>query len=409
MKFHFAESWRRALVAAGLVLGLMSGAALAQVGSAVPNINSLSSMGPGALARIIETAVPMEQLLDEMPRGTPMSEMQAMQLGVPSVSPGAVGPRERARRRMADFGYPAWQRGAMQQSGEVESFAYGSGNYNTIYHYNDYLQVPFPVTYAPWRQVGRLLLSFDGGTTYGTCTAALISRAIIVTAGHCVLDNSASSNGNNGYVTNATFVPAYTQGTQQRFGSCEVSYVVTTSGWAADNALRQGDDVAMGVCSTLSGALWNVANGRQPGVQLGWFGFCYNNCTRPYNFMTQLGYPANYYGGGLMTVSQHLEETAVSGGPDYIYGTGMRGGSSGGPHIQNIGWINDSSSFLGFNRTRNVIMAVTSWGFTDQRIKIGGASPISGPNNSNNAAGLFNMACNQARALHGNASCPLLP
>jgi len=409
MKSHLAIRFRQALVAAGLGLALTSGAALAQVGAAVPNINSQSSMGPAALARIVESATPREQMVSELPTGTPMSQSQAFQLGVPHVSPGAVGPRERARRRMADFGYPAWQRGAMQQFGEIEPQAYGSNNYNTIYHYNDYLQVPFPVTYAPWRQAGRLLFSFDGGTTYFTCTAALVSRAILVTAGHCVHDLGSVANGNNGYVTNAVFIPAYHQGTQQRFGSCNVSYVVTTAGWIANNGLNEGDDVAMGVCSTLSGALWTVANGRQPGVQLGWFAFCYNNCTRPYNFMTQLGYPSNYYSGGYMTVSQHLEETAITGGPDYRYGTGMRGGSSGGPHIQNIGWMNDSSTFLGFNRTRNVIMAVTSWGYTAHNFKLQGASPISGLNNSNNASAMFNLACAQARILHGNASCALLP
>ena len=86
----------------------------------------------------------------------------------------------------------------------------------------------------------------------------------------------------------------------------------------------------------------------------------------------------------------------------------MQGGSSGGPHVANIGEISDSSSNKGQWANRNVVFAVTSWGYIDESLKIQGASTLSGPNNSNNFKQLYNSACNVSRSLHGSGSCSLL-
>ena len=86
----------------------------------------------------------------------------------------------------------------------------------------------------------------------------------------------------------------------------------------------------------------------------------------------------------------------------------MQGGSSGGPHVANIGALVDTSSSQGQWPYRNIVFGVTSWGYNDQTLKIQGASPLTGPSNSNNFTGMYNLACTRAKALHGAASCSLL-
>jgi hypothetical protein len=105
-----------------------------------------------------------------------------------------------------------------------------------------------------------------------------------------------------------------------------------------------------------------------------------------------------------MTMGQHLEIRSPSGG-DYIFGSGMQGGSSGGPHIANLGRIRDSSAEPGEYPYRNVVFGVTSWGYNDESIKIQGASSLSGPDNSNKFRKMYNRACAIAKNAHGGSSC----
>lgn len=338
--------------------------------------------------------------------------------GEPQVRAAFAGPVERVGRRYFNMqpddsapteGFSAQSSGFGVPSSDISAQNYGIGNLGTIYHYSDSLVVPFPVFYEPYRSTGLYVFQAADGGTY-TCTASLIDEAILVTAGHCVHDGSGTDAGWN---RSGTFYPGFSNKfsfNDQRYGSCEVSSLVTTTQWYnnGEAALQDGVDVAMGLCSRLSNAGWRRNNGRLPGEALGYFGFCHTNCTQGYNFLTQLGYPSNYHLGLQMTVGQHLAETAVSGGPDYLFGSGMQGGSSGGPQVQNIGRVWDQSSDRGQNTQRNVIYAVTSWGYNNERMKMQGASPLSGPNNRNNARGMFNLVCAESRRLYGNASCELL-
>ncbi|WP_068296878.1 serine protease [Pararhodobacter sp. CCB-MM2] len=262
----------------------------------------------------------------------------------------------------------------------------------------------------------------SGGGWY-TCTATLIARAILVTAGHCVYDGDPDNNGSwvgdsANFNSDGYFYPTYSDadgGTATpRFGRCRIERWSTTSGWFNGGGLDQAYDIGLALCGRLEGARLNRYNGTLPGQRLGYLSFCYSNCRQPYWFLSQFGFPGNYYDGGEMTVSQHVE---VAGMPDpvggsttrdYIYGTGMRGGSSGGPHISNVGAISDSASNLGQYTVRNVIFAVTSWGFTNAQWKIQGASPLSGVNNDINFQRMFNQMCRVSRRTYGRNSCSLI-
>ena len=278
---------------------------------------------------------------------------------------------------------------------DIQPMNYGRGNLGTPYHFTDY-QAPGTVRKAyPYRTVGWFVFTASNGNMY-RCSAQLISRSIIATAGHCVHDGG---NKSSGWIKSGTFYPAYANGVSS-YGRATALYMTTTSGWFNTGALDQGYDVALVVLSKKLGSSLEI--GRATGT----LGFCYSNCLQQYWYNSQLGYPGNYSNGAYLNQSEHLE---ISDSRDYKYGTGMGGGSSGGAHLTNLGSLFVTSGTAGQWKTRNVLFAVTSWGYTDETLKIGGASSLSGPSNSNNFKAMYNGACAYSRSVHGTASCTLIP
>lgn len=270
---------------------------------------------------------------------------------------------------------------------------YGLNRLGTLNHYSDKL-VPNSGAY-PFRTTGWFIFTqYDGSTA--RCSAALIAKSILLTAGHCV---HKGGGGSPYWITNGQFAPAYSNGTLP-YGYANAASVYSTSGWINTGALDQGYDVALVVLGKRSGTTSEIGN------YTGTLSFCYLNCLQTYWMNTQLGFPANYSGGNVLTESQHLEYSDTK---DFRAGTGMQGGSSGGPHITNIGSLIDTSTYAGSYPYRNVAFAVTSWGFNDQTVKIGGFSTTSGPGNTNNFKVMYNNACNYSRQLHGVGSCVLIP
>lgn len=377
MSAIFERCGRNKLTIAAMFAGslLLTAGAQAQVGHNLDVSLSEAEFDAGIIS-----AIPMERLLSTLPR-----ERRSGKLGTPGLTDGLTGGADDLSG--LSFGAPPEGSGASPEN-------YGQNKKNTIYHYNDYLQEPYPAKYYPQRAVGYFYFKASNNKWYH-CTAALIKRSILVTAGHCVHDGG---NKGAGWIKSAKFYPARS-GNTYPYGYCTVRRVYTTSGWYNNGQLDKGYDVGLAVCNKRKGT------SKEMGQYTGYFGFCYSNCLQKYWFMTQIGYPGNYYSGTYMTVSQHLEK---SDGYDYRYGTGMEGGSSGGPHVSNIGRISDSSSNKGYYTSRNIIFDVTSWGYTSHNPKIQGASPLSGRNNANNFKGMYNTACTYARRVHGTSSCGLL-
>lgn len=177
------------------------------------------------------------------------------------------------------------------------------------------------------------------------------------------------------------------------------SSFLTTAGWYDRGELDQGYDVGLVVLAKRTGTK------REIGADTGHFGFCHTDGLQPYWAPTRLGYPSNYHQGAQMTQGEHLER---SNGRDFLHGSGMRRGSSGGPHIVNSGEISDPATSRGLFTARNGIFAVTSWGYVGESFKAQGASSLSGPRNANSFQKMFNPACTRARTLHGPGSCALL-
>lgn len=305
----------------------------------------------------------------------------------PQIIPGEPGPKEKAANNSI----------TVPPSGDepIAPQDYGRGQLSTIYHYTDNLVDTELNNDFPYRAVGWFVFTAYNNVSY-RCTAQLISRSILVTAGHCVHDGGG---GATRWIKSGYFVPAYAGGASP-YGVATANSVYTTSGWFNVGALDRGYDVGIVVLNKRTGTSTEI------GALTGTLGFCASNCLQRYWYLTQLGYPGNYYSGAYLTESQHLE---ASNSRDFFYGTGMEGGSSGGAHIANLGDLASfSSGSPGQWPFRNIVFAVTSWGYLDRTLKLGGASSLSGPGNANNFPSIYNAACTKARTLHGTGSCTLL-
>jgi hypothetical protein len=238
-------------------------------------------------------------------------------------------------------------------------------------------------SYFAFRPTGKLFFN-KTGLTY-VCSASLIKPGLVVTAAHCVADF-----GHRQFYSNWVFVPAYDNGTAP-FGSwTAVSATVLTSYLDGTDACAVSgivceDDVAV---LTLQSQ-----NGEYAGSRTGWYGYAWDG----YGFnasgqalITQLGYPVALDGGGLMQRNDSQGYTASGFSNNTIIGSLMTGGSSGGPWHVNLG-IQPALSGIasGQSATRNTVIGVTSWGYTDTSLKQQGASAFT----SNNIAVLVNIAC----------------
>lgn len=267
---------------------------------------------------------------------------------------------------------------------------YGQGNKNTIYHYTDAKVDGSVTTEYPYSASGYFYFKGSDNKWY-SCSASLISNSVMLTAGHCVHDGG---NGNKGWIKEGYYYPAYS-GNNEPYGYSSVKYLYTTDKWFKKGKIGKGYDVGLAVLSDRKN------KNKEMGHYTGYLGFCYKDCLKNYWFLTQLGWPENYSNGNRMIAGQHL---ADSDGKDFNFGSGFRNGSSGGPQIANLGSLSTSGNKGEFS-DRNVVFAVTSWGYSDNAIMIQGASSLSGPNNDNDFKSLFNAACKQARKEHGSNSC----
>ena len=385
-----SRALRIALLAGALALSAIP--AHAQSGGRVLSNEITGIQAESALRK----AVPAERLLPALP-------IEAMDLrakespGTPVIVPGNPGPK--AAAKAVHLPEPSGGGG-----GGISPENYGVGSLSTAYHYSDRRVDPALVPLYPQRTVGYFLHTFNG-TNFFFCTATLISRSIIVTAAHCVYNTNT-----NQYITAGTFFPACTNCNggsplMTPYGSATAYAVIATAGWK--NALTESAALDKGYDVALVALRKRTSTTVEIGTATGWMGWCFQNCLQPFWQLTQLGYPANYDGGNRMQHGEHIE---ISDTRDYLMGSGMRGGSSGGPHVNGLGTLVDSATDKGqFAGLRNTIFAVTSWGFISEANKRQGASSLSGPGNTNGLKVMWNFVCANARALHGTATCALIP
>ena len=110
--------------------------------------------------------------------------------------------------------------------------------------------------------------------------------------------------------------------------------------------------------------------------------------------VTILGYPCNFDSCNIMQrndSSDHRVGSTAAGNNAFEYGSDMAGGSSGGPWVQNFGDPLSAAPTGVRNLTRNAVVGVTSYGFTDPNVKILGASGFNAE-----FTNMLNTACSNA-------------
>ena len=237
-------------------------------------------------------------------------------------------------------------------------------------------------TQYPYRAAGNL--TFNIGNAGYICSASLIKRGIAVTAAHCV-----ANFGHSQFYTNWNFRPGYRSAVAP-YGTWSVkqAWILTAYYNGTDSCAVAGivctDDVALLILNTQSGAY--------PGTATGWYGYGYggygyvNNITQ----ITQLGYPAGLDSASLMERDDSYGYVSSGNSNNTIIGSNMNGGSSGGPWLVNFGIAPTlTGETSGSAPGMDVIVGVTSWGYTSNTPKEQGAAPFL----STNIQVLITAAC----------------
>lgn len=243
-------------------------------------------------------------------------------------------------------------------------------------------QIDSPVTAQPYRSTGKLYSRW--GTDWYVCTAALVKKGVLLTAAHCIQD---FGRGVDGYANEVYWIPANTTSNGGVFSG------YTARELRVPTPYLNGTDT----CS-VSGVVCNndiatiVLNDSNAGNTLGgWYSYGWNG----YSFIansalggatvadiTQLGYPVAFDEGYQMQrnnsfgkfVSQRSKNRRTL--YNTVLGSALTGGASGGPWLVNFGTEPSISSNAssGSQADRNVIVGVTSWGYTTVGVNIQGAS-----------------------------------
>ncbi|TFW27601.1 trypsin-like serine peptidase [Massilia horti] len=235
---------------------------------------------------------------------------------------------------------------------------------------------PFSADRAyPHTTVGKLF--FTIGRQDYVCSASVIQRRIVATAGHCVHSGTKA-----GFYSNWVFVPSFRDGTAP-FLRWNWRAATVTSTWASGGGtVPNAADYAMIEFSDQP-----ISPEGRPvrlGDITGWLGW--QTLSLAANHTSKLGYPCNL--DNCMKMQNVMSGAFRSGGSNTVqYGSDAAGGSSGGPWVQNFQTLQVGGG-TGSNTGSNRVVGVTSYGYVSPAPKVQGASIL-----DSRWVSLFNFLC----------------
>jgi V8-like Glu-specific endopeptidase len=251
--------------------------------------------------------------------------------------------RPRQRRRAADEDAPSFEPQSLGSTGAAfsQSRVFPNG----------------AIKKFPFRAIGKLFAYDPVLDADFTCSAAVVERRLVATAGHCVFD---FNRGRGYFLEDIEFVPAYDRG-RARFGTWEIDRVWVAPSWlrgngrlpnAADYALMSVRDQRVGGRKTSIGDV------------VGWLGW---RAASEVGHAALIGYPGNLDRGERMQVT-HAEVFADVRPNSIEFGSAQSGGSSGGPIVEDLGQAARGQRDGGDNR----MVSIISFG-VDEESTLGGS------------------------------------
>ena len=239
------------------------------------------------------------------------------------------------------------------------------------------------VNAEPYRKAGKLFYYDPVQNLAYLCSASVIQRRLVVTAGHCVYDAE------QGYwYTDFVFVPAYDEGAAA-FGEWDAEQAFTTRSWIGGGGLvpNAGDFAILVMTDQFVEGVGG--EGQAIGEVTGWLGWETDVVANSH--VTMLGYPLNLDNGERLqqTTAQTFAVEQASNVAEF--GSGQGGGSSGGPFILNFGEVAEGQD----EPALNLVVGIKSYGFYGQdglALRLAGTSIINGE-----FAELFDAACQATR------------
>lgn len=205
---------------------------------------------------------------------------------------------------------------------------------------------PTANTSYPFYAIGRLSFTKSNGSP-GVCTASIIRRGLVLTAGHCVHSGNGSV---SGYSYNFRFEPGYYKDTTPNGVWTEIEYrpFVAPDWYSGHSKPPHATDYAVIIFK-------EKIKGKRIGDHLTWLGYWENHMVG--HHVTVLGYPNNLDKGKIL---HRVDGTVVNGtGNMGEFGSNMGTGSDGAPVIVNFGEYSEGDPAGGDYRNR--VVSVVSY------------------------------------------------